>query len=220
METARLQFAIALTALTDTRFHALIAASNGAPPVAYGLLVWIDAACDWELSRRAGHEYELQPPEAAIDPSEDKVSINAAIAMRASFALGRTSRARVLRCAGGTAHRRRPETVALESGRVQCAADDYPLNALLTIIPCLGRCNMDADTIRRLAVIIRWLSIGWIVIVYLVPPLLLGSIAEWDAFFDDAFLLGGLPGGLGLILSYTVEKSGRKADQSASEGSK
>ena len=43
-------------------------------------------ACDWELNRRAGHDYELLPPEAAIDPSEDAVSIDAVYAMRASFA--------------------------------------------------------------------------------------------------------------------------------------
>ena len=42
----------ALAGLTDAELHALIAASNGAPPVAYGLLVWIEGACDWELNRR------------------------------------------------------------------------------------------------------------------------------------------------------------------------
>jgi len=31
-------------------------------------------------------DYRLQPPEAAIDPSEDAVSIDATNAMRASFA--------------------------------------------------------------------------------------------------------------------------------------
>jgi hypothetical protein len=76
----------ALGDLTDAELHALIAASNGAPPVAYGLLVWIEGACDWELNRRASHDYELLPPEAAIDPSEDAVSIEATYAMRASFA--------------------------------------------------------------------------------------------------------------------------------------
>jgi hypothetical protein len=29
--------------------HALIIASNGAPKLAYGLLVWIAGACDWEV---------------------------------------------------------------------------------------------------------------------------------------------------------------------------
>ena len=55
------------------------------PPVAYGLLVWIKGACDWDLNRRAGHIHELLPPEAAIDPSEDGVSINATRAMVAQF---------------------------------------------------------------------------------------------------------------------------------------
>jgi hypothetical protein len=76
----------ALAGTTDTELHALIAATNTVPPVAYGLLVWIEGACDWELNRRDGHEYELLPPEAAIDPSEDAISIDAAYAMRARFA--------------------------------------------------------------------------------------------------------------------------------------
>ena len=44
------------------------------------------ARATWELNRRASHDYELSPPEAAIDPSEDAVSIDATNAMRASFA--------------------------------------------------------------------------------------------------------------------------------------
>ena len=76
----------ALAELSDVELHALIAATNGVSPVAYGLLVWIEGASDWELNRRAGHDYDLLPPEAAIDPSEDEVSINAALAMRAAFA--------------------------------------------------------------------------------------------------------------------------------------
>jgi hypothetical protein len=50
------------------------------------LLVWIEGACDWELNRRARHHYEWQPPEAAIPPEADAVSIDAAIALRDSFA--------------------------------------------------------------------------------------------------------------------------------------
>lgn len=80
-----------LADLTDVELHALIAATNGVPQVAYGLLVWIEGACDWELNRRAGHDYELLPPEAAIDPSEDAVSIDAAIAMRTTFAQDSTA---------------------------------------------------------------------------------------------------------------------------------
>jgi hypothetical protein len=77
--------AAALAELTDAELHALIAATNGVPQIAYGFLVWIEGACDWELSHRAGLDYELLPSEAAIDPSEDVVSINAAIAMQATF---------------------------------------------------------------------------------------------------------------------------------------
>ena len=42
--------------------------------------------CDWDLNRRHGFRYALQPPEAAIDPSEDAVSIDSTYAMRSSFA--------------------------------------------------------------------------------------------------------------------------------------
>jgi len=48
----------ALAELTHAELHALIAATNGVPPVAYGLLVWIEGACDWELNRRAGRDYQ------------------------------------------------------------------------------------------------------------------------------------------------------------------
>ena len=75
----------AMGAVTDVELHALIIASNEAPPIAYGLLVWIEGACDWGINRRAGQRYDLQPPEAAIDPSEDAVSIDAAIELRTTF---------------------------------------------------------------------------------------------------------------------------------------
>jgi hypothetical protein len=88
MDTDLLPIKAALADLTDAELHALIAASNGAPRIAYGLLVWIEGSCDWELNRRGGHDYELLPPEAAIDPSEDAVSIDVTYAMRASFAAG------------------------------------------------------------------------------------------------------------------------------------
>lgn len=78
----------ALAGLTDAELHALVIASNEAPRVAYGLLVWIEGACDWEFNRRVGRDYDLLPPEAAIDPSEDAVSIGATSAMRAAFAAG------------------------------------------------------------------------------------------------------------------------------------
>lgn len=84
--TADLQLVVAaLAELNDTELHALIAATYGVPQIAPGLLAWIDGACDWELNRRRGFDYPLQPPEAAIDPSEDAVSISTAMAMRATF---------------------------------------------------------------------------------------------------------------------------------------
>ena len=78
----------ALAALTNAELHGLIVASNEAPPIAYGLLIWIEGACDWEINRRAGLDYDLLPPEAAIDPSEDAASIEATYSLRAAFPAG------------------------------------------------------------------------------------------------------------------------------------
>ena len=50
------------------------------------MLIWIDGTSDWELNRREGVGYELQPPEAAIPPEEDAVSIAATMTMRATSA--------------------------------------------------------------------------------------------------------------------------------------
>lgn len=86
MPTNLMSVSDALAELTDIELRALIIATNEAPRIAYGLLVWIEGACDWELNRRAGRDYDLLPPEAAIDPSEDTVSIEATYAMRQSFA--------------------------------------------------------------------------------------------------------------------------------------
>jgi len=69
----------------------VIDATYGAPQIAPGLLAWLDAACEWELNRRDGNEYELLPPEAAIPPEEDAVSIDAAHALRSAFAAGERS---------------------------------------------------------------------------------------------------------------------------------
>ena len=62
--------------------HALPAAIEGFPSIVPGLLAWIDFPCDCEMNRRRGLDYPLQPPEAAIDPSEDEVSINATVVLR------------------------------------------------------------------------------------------------------------------------------------------
>jgi hypothetical protein len=51
--------------------------------IAYSQLAWVEGACDWVLNRRGRFDYTLQLPAAAIDPSEDAVSIEATNAMRA-----------------------------------------------------------------------------------------------------------------------------------------
>ena len=67
--------------------RALVEATTDAPQIPPGLLSWIDTACEWELNRRDGLYYGLQPPEATIPSEQDAVSVDAAIAMRATFAL-------------------------------------------------------------------------------------------------------------------------------------
>jgi len=75
----------ALEEPTDIELKALYIASNEAPEIAPGLLAWLEGACDWEMNRRVGRDYNLLPPDAGIDPSE-VVSIDAVNAMRESFA--------------------------------------------------------------------------------------------------------------------------------------
>jgi hypothetical protein len=57
-----------------------------APQIAPGLSAWIEAACHWEVYRRRGIDFTLQPPEAAIPPEEDAVSIDVAMTLRSTFA--------------------------------------------------------------------------------------------------------------------------------------
>jgi len=75
----------ALAKCSDEELRAVCAATYIVPQVAPGLLAWLDTACEWELHRRGAFDYELQPPEAAIPPEEDAISIEAAAAMRAAF---------------------------------------------------------------------------------------------------------------------------------------
>jgi hypothetical protein len=86
MDTDLTAIKAALADISDIELAALIAATYGVPQTAPGLLAWIDSACEWELNRRRDFDYTLLPPEAAIDPSEDEVSINAAIVLRDQFA--------------------------------------------------------------------------------------------------------------------------------------
>jgi len=75
-----------LADLDDGELAALIEATNKVPQIAPGLLAWLEHAADWERHRRAGVDFPIQPPEAAIPPEEDAVSIDAAAIIRAKFA--------------------------------------------------------------------------------------------------------------------------------------
>ena len=88
MDRALHSVAAALAELDDAELHALIAATNRVPQTAQRVLAWIAGACDWELRRREGIDYPLQPPEAAIPPAQETACIDEAIDLRAMFAQG------------------------------------------------------------------------------------------------------------------------------------
>jgi hypothetical protein len=102
MDRALHAIAVALAELDGAELRSLIRAINGVrptapgvrasidgiPQMAPGLLKWVAAACHWELHRRHGRDYELQPPEAMIPPEEAAVNIEAAISLRAMFPQG------------------------------------------------------------------------------------------------------------------------------------
>jgi hypothetical protein len=94
--------AAALAELDDVELRALIAAAKGDARTAPGLLAsidgipqkapcllaWVATACNWELHRRQGLNYELQPPKASIPPEEEAACIDAAISLCAMFSQG------------------------------------------------------------------------------------------------------------------------------------
>ncbi len=78
---------VALAVMSNAELDALIEATYKVQQIAPGLLAWLDSACVWQLQRRRGYDFELQPPpEAAIPPEEDAVSIDAVVALRDTFA--------------------------------------------------------------------------------------------------------------------------------------
>lgn len=79
----------ALAALEESELRALVVAANELMLMAAGLLSWIEHLADWELNRRSGLDFPLQPPDAAIAPEEGPESIVAATMMRDGFAEGR-----------------------------------------------------------------------------------------------------------------------------------
>ena len=88
MDTELRAVKAALADLSDNELQALIDATRDGTQTAQGLLAWIEAACEWERNRRTGRDAELQPPQAAIPPEEDAVSIDAAITLRALCSRG------------------------------------------------------------------------------------------------------------------------------------
>jgi hypothetical protein len=79
----------ALAELEDIELQALVDAANEVVLIAAGLLSWIEHIADWEINRRVGLEFPLQPPHAAIPPEEDAHSIAAAAMIREQVADGR-----------------------------------------------------------------------------------------------------------------------------------
>jgi hypothetical protein len=75
-----------LAELSDGQLAALRSTTEAVPQLAPGLLAWLDHVADWEEHRRRGINLPLHPPEAAIPPEEDAVSIDIAVTLRAIFA--------------------------------------------------------------------------------------------------------------------------------------
>ena len=86
METDLAAIKAALADMSGAELRALIDATYRVEQIAPGLLAWLDTACTWQLQQRDGYDFELQPPEAAIPPEEDAVSVDVATTLRASFA--------------------------------------------------------------------------------------------------------------------------------------
>ena len=86
METGLSRIEVALAVMTNAELDALSKATYDVDQIAPGLLAWLDGACVWQLQRRNGYHYALRPPEVAIPPEQDVASIEAAIALRATFA--------------------------------------------------------------------------------------------------------------------------------------
>lgn len=68
--TALEQLRRSLAAIPSDDLRRLCIVTQQAPNVVPGLLAWLEHATDWEWSRRAGRQYALQPPAAALDESE------------------------------------------------------------------------------------------------------------------------------------------------------
>lgn len=77
--------AAALATISDRDLSGLREAIAGSPNVVPGLLAWLEAAVDWEISRRLGTFYPLLGPRAAIDDTETEASLLALTILAACF---------------------------------------------------------------------------------------------------------------------------------------
>jgi hypothetical protein len=84
----------ALADFDDDHLHALIETDNDVSQITPGLLAWIEHAADWEVNRRRGLDFPLQPPDAAIPLEEDAISLDAALMLRQRFAQDERAEAR------------------------------------------------------------------------------------------------------------------------------
>ena len=75
-----------LAELADDELEVLFATSWLRPAPCMALLAWIEHAADWEVNRRKGFDFHLEPPDEAIDLSEDQVAISAAIVLHDEYA--------------------------------------------------------------------------------------------------------------------------------------
>ncbi len=75
-----------LAELANDELEVLFATSWLRPAPCMALLAWIEHATDWEVNRRKGFDFHLEPPDEAIDPSEDHAAISAAIALHDEYA--------------------------------------------------------------------------------------------------------------------------------------
>jgi len=76
--------------------------------------------------------------------------------------------------------------------------------------------SLKTMNVRRVATVLRWIAIGWVVVAGALL-VLLNKGASWDDWFDDVFLIGALPAAFALLLAHLGERIGRDVPPSAPE---
>jgi hypothetical protein len=74
-----------LADLDEGELCALIESTNDLHQIVPELMAWVGHVCDWELNRRVGVDFPLQPPDAAIPPEKQTISLAAVMSLRATF---------------------------------------------------------------------------------------------------------------------------------------